>query len=218
MGDEGTWLTKAELARVRKISVASADRLIRRQGWRRQPGNDGRVRVFVPTDWATPGPRHPTDNQSPDPTDKQPSDPTDRLADPTNISAAITAFDAALATLREHSDRERDRADKAEVKAEAERARADRAEARMEAERERAERAEQGRAAADARADALRDRAEAAELRAGRAENAAHQAEMLEHELAAEHAELRDWQSRQRLWAAKPWLWRLFHRPPVGGA
>jgi hypothetical protein len=46
--DAGVWLTKAEFAERRQISQASADRLIRRQGWRRQPGNDGRVRVLVP--------------------------------------------------------------------------------------------------------------------------------------------------------------------------
>ncbi len=42
------WMTKAELATARGISVESADRLIRRQGWRKVPGNDGRARVLVP--------------------------------------------------------------------------------------------------------------------------------------------------------------------------
>jgi hypothetical protein len=46
----GAWMTKTELARARRISIASVDRLIRRKGWRRQPGNDGRVRVLVPSD------------------------------------------------------------------------------------------------------------------------------------------------------------------------
>ena len=49
---DGVWLTKADIARVRGITIASAYRLIRRQGWRRQPGNDGKIRVLVPPDWA----------------------------------------------------------------------------------------------------------------------------------------------------------------------
>jgi hypothetical protein len=45
------WMTKAEQqAGVRRICIASAYRLIRRKGWRRQPGNDGRVRVLVPSE------------------------------------------------------------------------------------------------------------------------------------------------------------------------
>ena len=50
--DNGVWMTKAQLAAVRRIGPASADRLIRRQGWRKEPGNDGRARVFVPLTWA----------------------------------------------------------------------------------------------------------------------------------------------------------------------
>ncbi len=40
--DGGAWMTKRELASIRRISVASADRLARRMKWRKQPGNDGR--------------------------------------------------------------------------------------------------------------------------------------------------------------------------------
>jgi hypothetical protein len=69
----GAWMTKAELALVRGISVASAYRLIRRQGWRRQPGNDGKVRVLVPTDWAA--------AHDPDPTAIPEDIPTDRPSD-----------------------------------------------------------------------------------------------------------------------------------------
>jgi hypothetical protein len=41
-------MTYAELADVRGISRASAERLVRRRKWLRQAGNDGVVRVIVP--------------------------------------------------------------------------------------------------------------------------------------------------------------------------
>ena len=36
--DGGVWLSKRELAAARRIAVASADKLIRRQEWRKRPG------------------------------------------------------------------------------------------------------------------------------------------------------------------------------------
>jgi hypothetical protein len=137
------WMTKAELARVRRISVASADRLIRRQGWRRQPGNDGRVRVLVPPSWAS-------KSQS-NPTDTEPPDPTDRIEDPTDTSSEISLLEATVAALREQQDHERagwaeerlrriviidglrDRADRADVALSAERVRADALRERLDA-------------------------------------------------------------------------------------
>jgi hypothetical protein len=47
---DGQWMTLADLGRARGISKASAARLVRRHTWRRQAGNDGRVRVLVPPD------------------------------------------------------------------------------------------------------------------------------------------------------------------------
>jgi hypothetical protein len=49
MTDGGRWLSYSELAGERGISRQSAVRLVRRQ-WRRQMGNDGEARVFVPAD------------------------------------------------------------------------------------------------------------------------------------------------------------------------
>jgi hypothetical protein len=49
---DGQWMTLAELARARGTSKASAARLVRRHKWRRQPGNDGHVRVLVPAEKA----------------------------------------------------------------------------------------------------------------------------------------------------------------------
>ena len=48
---DGVWMTKAELAALRRISSGSANRLIRGQRWARQRGNDGRTRVLVPKPW-----------------------------------------------------------------------------------------------------------------------------------------------------------------------
>lgn len=51
-GDErAVALTYSELARVRGISKASAERLVHNRKWRRSKGNDGRVRVMVPPDF-----------------------------------------------------------------------------------------------------------------------------------------------------------------------
>ena len=48
VGDGARRMTYAELADIRRISVASAMRLVRRKNWARQTGNDGVVRVLVP--------------------------------------------------------------------------------------------------------------------------------------------------------------------------
>jgi hypothetical protein len=57
----GRWMSKAELAAVRGIAVGSAERLIRRQRWRRMLGNDGRIRALIPPDWAEPHGKNPPD-------------------------------------------------------------------------------------------------------------------------------------------------------------
>lgn len=50
--NDGVWMTKAELAALRGISIGTANRLIRQRRWERQPGDDGRTRVLVPRRWA----------------------------------------------------------------------------------------------------------------------------------------------------------------------
>ena len=50
VGDGERRMTYAEIAESRRISVSSAERLVRRRVWRRQVGNDGIVRVLVPLD------------------------------------------------------------------------------------------------------------------------------------------------------------------------
>ena len=49
---DSVWMTKAEFAAARRISMSSANRLIRQRRWERQPADDGRIRVLVPRRWA----------------------------------------------------------------------------------------------------------------------------------------------------------------------
>jgi hypothetical protein len=51
-GDGGRWMTFADLADARRISKASAIKLVRRHGWRRQRDNKGNVLALVPLPWA----------------------------------------------------------------------------------------------------------------------------------------------------------------------
>src|SRR3954466_11064812 len=99
--DAGVWMTKAELAKVRRITPASADRLIRRQRWQKQPGNDGRARVLVPPDWT-----------NPPPTDK----PDRPQNDPTDIRRAINLLEVALNAAFLRADKAEQRAEQAEAK------------------------------------------------------------------------------------------------------
>ena len=109
---DGIWMTP-----VRRISVASADRLIRRQGWRKYPGNDGRARVFVPRTWAEPSRNGATDAPA--------RDPTDVASDPTDISSAISALERAIIASEKRADHAENRANLAGIRAEQAESRAD---------------------------------------------------------------------------------------------
>jgi hypothetical protein len=92
--DGGRWMTYAEIAALRRISRTSAERLVRRRRWRRQPDNRGGVRVLVPEDWlAAP------------PADAQPDIRSDR--GPDNRSDIAQAFRCTLEVLREQQAAER---------------------------------------------------------------------------------------------------------------
>jgi hypothetical protein len=200
----GTWLTKAELARVRRITVASADRLIRRQGWRRQPGNDGRVRVLVPSDWQVP--ERASDRT--DPTDQEPTDPAHPTDGPTDADA-FAAFDRAIDAIRKAHDgeltavhlqlfetkfavdRERDRADRAEQTAAEATARLVRLGETLAAMTRDLEAARNDRTAAVRRADTLHEGLAAAEALATELRAAAEAAEIARAEAEADAAEAR---------------------------
>src|SRR5262249_46803243 len=56
---DGTWMTYGQLADARQIGNRAAVRLAQRHHLRRQPGNDGSVRIWVPADMATSSPFRP---------------------------------------------------------------------------------------------------------------------------------------------------------------
>ena len=82
-GADGRWLTYDEIAAVRGTQRVGAIRWVQRHKWRRQPGNDGLVRVLVPPDALTP------------------TAPPRRSAPTVTPDSAATAFTAALATILE---------------------------------------------------------------------------------------------------------------------
>ena len=135
------WLTYAELGQVRGISTASATRLAFRRKWRRQPGNDGIVRVAVPAGEDQPR------------SDKPHDDMGDDRAD---IMRLVSALEAAIATAREREQTDaatitglREQLAEAIERAKTTEARAERTDAALTGER--------------AKADALRERLEARE-------------------------------------------------------
>ena len=210
--EDGTWVTKAELANVRGISVESAERLIRRQRWRRQPGNDGRVRVLVPPDWLRPR----TEDLADIPSDRPEDNPPDTSAYRATFETALAAIEAAhageVAALRNQLDA----ADSARLTAQAladqammqvadATTRADRAEATVAAERARADQAEVALGAERARANTLRAKVEVlqteaveAEAEANRLRTEAAEAETRTKSVAAEAETLRRAEAERR--------------------
>ena len=96
-GEAGRWLSYAELAEARGITRKAAARLTLRHRWRRQPGNDGAVRVWVPDgDMAhRQAPRHaPTAMTAPD-------NEAALTAANSRADAALAVADRALAQLAE---------------------------------------------------------------------------------------------------------------------
>jgi hypothetical protein len=164
---DGVWLTKAEIARVRGITIASAYRLIRRQGWRRQPGNDGKIRVLVPSDWANGHGRGEPAVPSTGPLTRPSDAPSDQPSDiPSDVGGFVRLIEAANVRADEASRR----ADAADRRADAAlalvtdaNARADRAEARADVAekaadqaRTEAQQAQEAARAAEEQAEALR--------------------------------------------------------------
>jgi hypothetical protein len=106
-------LTYGELAAVRGISRASAERLVRRKRWPRQIGNDGIVRAIVPLaetapDSASNGADSPPGHPPPDSPDSAPAVIPDIMG---VIREVVTPLTEQLA-------RERERVDRAERKVE----------------------------------------------------------------------------------------------------
>lgn len=98
-------LTYAELAERLGVKLPSARKMVQRHKWRRITGNDGLVRIEIPTD-ALPARR---DRPSDGPTDSPPSSPTDLVP---ALEAQISALKELVAAERQHRmtvEAERDR-------------------------------------------------------------------------------------------------------------
>jgi hypothetical protein len=183
---DGRWMTYGELARARGIDRQSAVKLVRRQHWRRQPGNNGEVRVFVPLDGMS---RPATRDMALDDAGDETRDETPPMTpDTTGFEAVLAAIEAAhaseVAALRERVDAAE--VSRATTQVTADRlaaqladatARIDQADADRRVGEGRAERAEVALGAERQRADALRDRLAEAQAAADEAGGRARQAE-----------------------------------------
>jgi hypothetical protein len=185
-GEDGRWMTYAELAEARGIDHQSARRLASRLKWQRQTDNQQIVRVYVPAARAEPGRRQ-----------------RDMTADhPRDLSRAISALETAVASLTERAEAAEKRADQAEIRMEWAENRADQAEERSDravAQAHRAERvAEDLRSKlGDAQAElaAAQDQAEAAGTQAAAELEAA---QMARSEAEADAATLRQAEAERR--------------------
>jgi chromosome segregation ATPase len=182
--EAGRWMTYGQLAAARRISRASAERLARREKWRRQAGNDKFARVLVPLAFI-----EPAGNRSKDsPHEGQGEAPRD--------SDASVAFQAALIAVREAHAGEvaalQTRANIAESFAAELRSRLDEqtaaaAELRreLEAAKGEVEQVEQGRETAEARADELRTKLDGLEAQLAAQQEAVDAAKTLQQAEAA---------------------------------
>jgi len=109
VGDGARRMTYAELADIRRISMASAMRLVRRKNWPRQVGNDGVVRILVPLSAAGDSGECRALSRGETTADKQ---------------RTITALESAIAALREQLMRSEARADSLQDELTRERSRA----------------------------------------------------------------------------------------------
>jgi hypothetical protein len=132
---EGKWLSYDEIGRIRGIGRASAVKLVQRERWRRIKGNDGTARAFVPGSWIKPAGKHFREHSR---------------EDGAELSHTLNALGEAVAALREQTEAERQRAERAEhardvlqAKLATETEAKARAEGQLEAERDRANRVEQ---------------------------------------------------------------------------
>jgi hypothetical protein len=130
--EDGRWLTYAELAELRGISKPSATRMSFRHKWRRQGGNDGAVRVFVPASALHDKPQG------------------------SDMARMTTAMEHAMDLFRQQVEAEKARADRAEARADRAEAGREAADRRLDQERARAERAEAASKQAAQAAEELR--------------------------------------------------------------
>jgi ABC-type transporter Mla subunit MlaD len=161
--EAGRWLTYRQIADLRRISKASAERLVRRHKWRRQEDNQGVTRALVPPEWADAHPGRLTDSSPDIRRDGAPDITPSIAAFEAALAAMHGAKDAAISTLREANATLREQLAQSVTLIDGFREERDRAQARADHAEAARDRAEQGRDAGRAGADALRDRVEARE-------------------------------------------------------
>jgi hypothetical protein len=94
--EDGRWLSYAELAQARSIDVRSAIRTVRNRRWPKQKGNDGKIRVLVPTEFLE-------------------AKRYDRPEIQPEVTREISRLEARVEFLTEQLNHERGRADSAEA-------------------------------------------------------------------------------------------------------
>jgi hypothetical protein len=92
---DGAWMTYGQLADARQITRRAAIRLAQRRRWRREKGNDGFARVFVPAVMTTPR------GDDAATIDAEPDDDTTTTAFETALAAIEAAHARELASLQE---------------------------------------------------------------------------------------------------------------------
>jgi hypothetical protein len=146
---DARWISFAELAAARGISKASAIKLVRRHGWRRQRDNQGHVRALVPLTWAQ-------DDQDGAGDNLKDSTP-DNSADTGLLARGFAALEDVVAGLRGQLDAANARADEAHKRADAVLALAEQTLGQLAEANARAERAEDATEAQRRRVTALQD-------------------------------------------------------------
>ena len=135
----GSWMTYREIAAARRVKLAAAVRLVQRHKWRRQTGNDGTARIFVPIEWTKPSDRVPPDivhDVVPDTDDDVADDVT---PDPNMLASALAALEAALMEANKRADAAQMLAERTLAELANANSRTDRADAAIGVERQRAD-------------------------------------------------------------------------------
>ena len=156
--DGARWMSFAELGAARGISKASAIKLVRRHGWRRQRDNQGHVRALVPLTWA----QDDRDEEGDNIQDSTPDNPPDTGL----MAGALAALETAVLSLTERAVSAERRADSALSLAEGTMAQLAEANARAHRAEGSVSAIQTGLDVARAEARAARERAEALEREA----------------------------------------------------
>jgi hypothetical protein len=152
------WLSYSQIAALRGISRASAERMVRKHRWRRTVNNHGVTVAAVPVDYAEPSAATPPEQAAEPPADRGVAEAFAQA-----LAAVEAARSAEASALRERAEVAEIRADRADAALAAERQRAD--ELRLRVEHFQAEASEALDVAERARTDARDAQEQAAAAR-----------------------------------------------------